>query len=377
MKTKKYWIGTCLVALCLGFVQKSEPALKDAFKNDFYVGAALNNGHVTGRDQQGQVLIKKQFNTISPENLLKWGPVHPQPDQYNFKPADAYVAFGQQNKMFIVGHTLVWHQQTPDWVFADEQGKPVSRQVLLKRMQDHIATVVGRYQGRIHGWDVVNEAINDQDGGMRKTKWLDIIGADFVQKAFEYAHQADPKAELYYNDYSLYRPDKREGVIRLVKGLQAKGIKVHAIGMQGHYGLTVPTIDQVEASIVAFAKLGVKVNFTELDIDVLPNPSRRQGADIAETFAGAEEFNVYPQGLPDSVQQQLARRYADLFTLFRKHRDKIDRITFWGVGDGNSWLNNWPIRGRTSYPLLFDRNYQPKPAFQAVIQAAKTPAASR
>jgi endo-1,4-beta-xylanase len=370
MKTSKFWISACLAALSLGFVQ-SEPTLKDTFKKDFYVGAALNNGHVNGRDPQGQALVKKQFNTISPENLLKWGPVHPQPNKYNFKPADDYVAFGQQNNMFVVGHTLVWHQQTPDWVFADEEGKPVSREVLLKRMQDHIARVVGRYKGKIHGWDVVNEAINDQDGGLRKTKWLDIIGEDFVHKAFAYAHQADPKAELYYNDYSIYRPDKREGVIRLVKGLQAKGIKVHAIGMQGHYGLTVPTIDQIEASIVAFSKLGVKVNFTELDIDVLPNPSRRQGADIAETFAVDEKFNVYTNGLPDSVQQQLTRRYADLFTLFRKHHDKIDRITFWGVTDGNSWLNNWPIRGRTSYPMLFDRNYQPKPAFQAVLNTAK------
>jgi endo-1,4-beta-xylanase len=376
MKTNKYWIGACLAALSLGFVQKSEPTLKDTFKQDFYVGAALHTRLVNGQDPQGQALVKKQFNTISPENLLKWGPVHPQADKYHFKPADAYVAFGRQNNMFVVGHTLVWHQQTPNWVFEDEKGQPVSRQVLLKRMQDHITTVVGRYKGKIQGWDVVNEAINDQDGGLRQTKWLGIIGEDYMQKAFEYAHQADPKAELYYNDYSLYRPDKREGVIRLVKSLQAKGIKVHAVGMQGHYGLTVPTLDQVEASIVAFAKLGVKVNFTELDIDVLPNPSRRQGADIAETFTQDKQFNVYTQGLPDSVQQALSRRYADLFTLFRKHRDKIERITFWGVTDANSWLNNWPIRGRTSYPLVFDRNYQPKPAYQAILEAAKAGSAS-
>jgi endo-1,4-beta-xylanase len=218
---------------------------------------------------------------------------------------------------------------------------------------------------------VVNEAINDQDGGLRKTPWLDIIGEDFAAKAFEFAHKADPKAELYYNDYSLYRTDKREGTIKLVKSLQAKGIPVKAIGMQGHYGLTVPTLDQVEASIIAFSKLGVKVNFTELDIDVLPNPSRRQGADIAETFGDNEKYNVYTKGLPDSVEQKLTRRYADLFALFRKHADKIDRITFWGVTDANSWLNNWPIRGRTSYPMLFDRNYQPKPAFQAVINTGK------
>lgn len=334
------------------------------------MGAALNNAQISGKDEKAQALIKKQFNTISPENLLKWGPVHPRPEEYNFKPADDYVAFGQQNKMFIVGHTLVWHQQTPDWVFEDEAGKPVSREVLLRRLEKHISTVVGRYKGKINGWDVVNEAIADQGGQMRPTKWLSIIGEDFAAKAFEYAHKADPQAELYYNDYSLYRPDKREGVIKLVKSLQAKGIKVKAIGMQGHYGLTVPTIDQIEASIVAFAHLGVEVNFTELDIDVLPNPSRRQGADIAETFNADQKFNVYTTGLPDSVQQKLTKRYADLFTLFRKHRDKIGRITFWGVTDANSWLNNWPIKGRTSYPLLFDRQYQPKPALQAVLQTA-------
>lgn len=365
----KNWIVACLAALCLGFVQGSEPALQDRFKKDFYIGAALNDGHVNGRDRQGQALVKKHFNTISPENLLKWGPVHPRPDEYHFGPADAYVAFGQKHNMFIVGHTLLWHQQTPDWVFEDVKGQPVSRQVLLQRLQDHITTVAGRYKGKIQGWDVVNEAINDQDGGLRKTKWLDIIGEDYIEKAFEYARQADPKAELYYNDYSLYRPDKREGVIRLVKGLQAKGIKVHAIGMQGHYGLTEPSIAQIEASLMAFARLGVKVNFTELDINVLPNPSRRQGADLADTHAAAEKFNPYTRGLPDSLQQQLARRYADLFTLFTKHRDKIDRITFWGVTDASSWLNNWPIRGRTNYPLLFDRNYQPKPAFRAILDA--------
>ncbi len=370
MRNNKLWIALGVGALSLGLVQKSEPTLKEAFKKDFYVGAALNHAQISGKDEKAQALIKKQFNTITPENLLKWEPVHPRPEEYNFKPADDYVAFGQKNKMFIVGHTLVWHQQTPDWVFEDEAGKPVSREVLLQRMEKHIATVVGRYKGKINGWDVVNEAIADQEGKIRPTKWYSIIGEDFAEKAFAYAHKADPKAELYYNDYSLYQPAKREGVIRLVKSLQAKGIPVKAIGMQGHYGLSIPTIEQVEASIVAFSKLGVEVNFTELDIDVLPNPSRRQGADIAETFSSEQKYNPYVTNLPDSIQQKLAKRYADLFTLFRKHRDKIGRVTFWGVSDANSWLNNWPIKGRTSYPLLFDRQYQPKPALQAVIKTA-------
>lgn len=371
MKSKQAFLYLALAGLGLGFGPKADRPLKDAFKKDFYVGAALNNRVISGRDPRTAALVKQQFNTISPENLLKWEAVHPQPNQYNFQPADDYVAFGQENKMWVIGHTLMWHQQTPKWVFEDGAGKPASRELLLKRLEEHISTVVGRYKGKIAGWDVVNEAIDDQQGDLRKTKWLEILGEDFAAKAFEYAHKADPKAELYYNDYSLYRPEKRAGVIKLVKSLQAKGIKVTAIGMQGHYGLTKPSLDQVEASIVAFSKLGVHVNFTELDIDVLPNPSRRQGADIAETFGADARYNVYTTGLPDSVQQQLTKRYADLFALFHKHRDVIDRITLWGVTDNDSWLNDWPIRGRTSYPLLFDRNFQPKPAVQAVLQAAR------
>ncbi|QJX48938.1 endo-1,4-beta-xylanase [Hymenobacter taeanensis] len=371
MKARNILLTTALAGVALGFVQKAQPTLKDAFKKDFYVGAALNYRQLNGQDAKATALIKQQFNTISPENLLKWGPVHPQLNTYNFKPADDYVAFGQQNNMFIIGHTLMWHQQTPKWVFEDEAGKPVSREVLLKRLEEHINTVVGRYKGKIGGWDVLNEAIDDQQGDLRKTKWLEILGEDFAAKAFEYAHKADPKAELYYNDYSLFRPEKREGVIKLVKSLQAKGVKVTAIGMQGHYGLKQPSIEQIEASIVAFSKLGVHVNFTELDVDVLPKPSRRQGgADISENYAAATQYNPYQAGLPDSVQQQLTNRYADLFALFHKHRDVIDRITLWGVTDADSWLNDWPIRGRTSYPLLFGRNYEAKPAFQSVVQAA-------
>ncbi|GAB2780045.1 endo-1,4-beta-xylanase [Hymenobacter luteus] len=371
MTTHKVLVCLALAGLGLGFGPKADQPLKDAFKKDFYVGAALNNRQISGQDARSVALVKQHFNTISPENLLKWEAVHPKPDTYNFKPADDYVAFGQQNKMFTIGHTLMWHQQTPKWVFEDAEGKPASRELLLKRLEDHINAVVGRYKGKIAGWDVVNEAIDDQQGDLRKTKWLEILGEDFAAKAFEYAHKADPKAQLYYNDYSLYRPEKRAGVIKLVKSLQAKGIKVDAIGMQGHYGLTKPSLKDVEASIIAFSQLGCKVNFTELDIDVLPNPSRRQGADIAETFAADAKYNVYTTGLPDSVQQQLTKRYADLFALFHKHRDVIDRITLWGVTDADSWLNDWPIKGRTSYPLLFDRNYQPKPAVQAVLRASK------
>jgi len=343
--------------------------LKEALKDKFYIGAALNFNQAYGRDAQATTIIEEQFNTISPENLLKWGSVHPKPEEYNFEPADKYVALGQRNNMFIVGHALVWHQQTPDWVFEDGNGKPASREVLLKRMQDHISTVVGRYKGKINSWDVVNEALND-DGTLRQSKWLQIIGEDFLAKAFEAAHAADPELELYYNDYNLWKPAKRDGAVRLVRSLQEKGIKVAGVGMQGHYGLKSPSLEDIEASIKAFSDLGVKVSFTELDIDVLPNPSNRQGADIDATFEVDEKYNVYTDGLPDSVQQQLTERYAELFDLFLKHSDKIERVTFWGVTDNDSWLNNWPIRGRTSYPMVFDRQYQPKPAFEAIMKTA-------
>jgi endo-1,4-beta-xylanase len=341
-------------------------ALKNVFLNDFYIGAALNGKQILKSAIEENEIISKHFNSITPENILKWSLVHPKPEVYNFQPSDDFVALGQENNMFIVGHTLIWHQQIPDWVFLDENDNYVSREILLKRMEDHIITVAGRYKRKIHGWDVVNEAIED-DGSLRKSKWLEIIGEDYLEMAFEFAYKADPSAELYYNDYNMWKPAKRDRAVQLVKNLQNKGIKVDGIGMQGHYGIDYPTLDLIEESIKAFAGLGVKVMVTELDIDVLPNPSNRQGADIAEKFDLEDGYNPYADSLPESVEQKLNERYAQLFRLFYKYRENISRITFWGVSDHNSWLNNWPIKGRTSYPLLFDRNNKEKAAFQAVI----------
>ncbi|WP_205502390.1 endo-1,4-beta-xylanase [Rufibacter psychrotolerans] len=373
MRKNRILVAAGVALATLGSVASTnlpaETSLKSVFKNDFHVGAALNHRQAMGQDPKAEAIIAQHFNTISPENLLKWGSVHPQPETFNYKPADAYVALGKKHKQFIVGHTLVWHQQTPNWVFEDGAGKAASKEQLLKRMQDHIAAVAGRYKGQINGWDVVNEALND-DGTLRNSKWYQITGEEYLAKAFEAAQKADPKAELYYNDYNMWKPAKRDGAIKLVKSLQDKGLKVTGIGMQGHWGLEHPSIQQIEESIVKFSALG-KVMITELDIDVLPNPSNRQGADIDATFDFDQKYNIYTKGLPNEVQQKLARRYAEIFALFHKHRDKISRVTFWGVTDGDSWLNNWPIKGRTSYPLIFDRNYQPKPALEAIVQAVK------
>lgn len=367
-----------LLAACMTVLlaDTQEPTLKDAYKGDFLIGAAINNAQIYGRDTAGDALLEKQFNAISPENVLKWEAVHPQPDQYNFDAADHYVALGEKYHMSILGHNLVWHSQTPRWVFQDANGKPLTRDALLQRMHDHIQTVVGRYKGRIQSWDVVNEALND-DGTLRQSQWFKIIGPDYIAKAFEYAHEADPAAELNYNDYSLENEPKRNGAIKLVQQLKADGVPISAIGLQGHDKMDWPTVDQEDATIEAFAKLGLKVKISELDIDVLPSASQNRGADVSQNYQLQAQLNPYTKGLPDSVQQDLAKRYADLFRVFLKHKDVVTRVTFWGVNDGDSWLNNWPVRGRTSYPLLFDRNNQPKPAFDAVIKVAEEQAAKK
>ncbi len=355
------WILSC----CAWSVD--EPvALKEVFTEDFLIGTALNTGQVFNELPAETMLIKTHFNSITPENLLKWEKVHPSPGRYDFESADAFVNLGQQHNMSVIGHTLVWHSQTPGWVFKDAEGKPLSRDTLLARMKDHIFTVVGRYKGHIHGWDVVNEAVDD-DGTLRKTKWLEIIGDDYVAKAFEYVHAADPDAELYYNDYDMWKKDHRDGVVRLVKDLQSRGLRVDGIGMQGHWGLDYPPLNEIADSINAYAALGVKVMITEMEITVLPSPWKDWGADITKSYKLEKELNPYPNGLPETMHEKLAARYAEFFSLFHKHADKISRVTFWGVQDGNSWRNNWPVRGRTDYPLIFDRNCEPKRAFGAVI----------
>ena len=344
--------------------------LKQAFAGAFLVGAALNQAQFSGADTASARLAADQFDAVSPENVLKFEVVHPQPGRYDFVPADQYVAFGEQHHMFIVGHTLVWHSQTPRWVFQDAEGRPASRDTLIARMRDHIASVVGRYRRRVNGWDVVNEALDD-DGGMRRTPWDTIIGDDYVAMAFRFAHEADPSAQLYYNDYSVENAAKRQGVVALVQRLQAEGVPIAGVGIQGHYGLDYPSLEQLDSTITAFSALGVKVMITELDVDVLPRAVRQTGADVALRAAARPELNPWPVALPDSMQQALARRYADLFRVFLKHAGDLSRVTFWGITDAQSWKNNWPVRGRMNYPLLFDRQGKPKPAFDAVLDVAR------
>ncbi len=391
--------------------------LKDAYKDQFYVGVAINRtiamsvavrADNVNRNQE-QVnkdisLVKEQFNQISPENDLKWALIHPQegPDGYNFGPADAYVNFGLSNHMYIVGHTLVWHGQTPNWVFAGTNlppgdtnaaasavtdanppgtnapgrgragrgfgggfgrgglsGPRASRDELLQRMRDHIHTVVGRYKSKIKVWDVVNEAI--ADGGtniLRSSPWEQIIGPDFIAKAFEYAHEADPQAILRYNDYGLENPAKRRKLITLIKSLQEQHVPVMAIGSQTHVSVSSPSFEQEDQALTELETLGLPIHITEFNVNSAQGGQRSTGADIANNAATTQG------GLVDAANQRLADAYAGLFRAFIKHDKSVRVITFWGVNDGVSWR----AQGR---PLLFDANDQPKPAFDAVIAEVK------
>ena len=349
----------------------SETSFKNAFKKQFLIGVAINRQQATGSNSAEQKIIKEEFNTISPENDLKWEKIHPSKDEYNFVPADAYVKTGKDLNMFIIGHTLLWHSQTPKWVFEDDNGNLLKRDALLERLHDHINKVVGRYKGVIKGWDVVNEALNE-NGTLRDSKWRTIIGDDYIEKAFEYAHAADPDAELYYNDYNLYKKEKCQGAVEIVKRLRAKGLPIKAVGEQGHYSLTGPSLQEVEATIITLIGTGVHVNITELDISVLPDKGAAATADVSNNAAYNKELDPYKSGLPPEIEQKLADKYTSLFELFVKYEKNIDRITFWGLSDRDTWLNNWPIRGRTNYPLPFNRDLSSKTKVKTgILKTAK------
>ena len=363
---KQFFLLALILTISLAAFSSDKKGLKDVFQSKFYIGTAMNTGQILGKDTASIRIIKQQFNTITAENCMKCGPIQPEEGKFNFSLSDQFVEFGIQNQMFIVGHNLVWHSQAPKWFFIDAQGNDVSREVLISRMKTHIQTVVGRYKGKVKGWDVVNEAILD-DGLWRESKLYQIIGPDFVKLAFRFAHEADPDAELYYNDYSMALPGRREGVVKMVQDLQKEGIRIDGIGMQGHCSMDFPKIEEFEKSIVAFASLGVKVMITEMDISALPSPKVKQGADVDSRVDYKAELNPYTAGLPVEIEKAHAKRYKEFFDLFVKHQDKISRVTLWGVQDGQSWKNNFPVPGRTDYPLLFDRNYQPKSFVKSLL----------
>lgn len=345
-----------------------EIGLKDAVGDKFLIGTALNVFQSSGQDTNAVKVVKKHFNAIVAENCMKMEEVHPEEDVYTFEQADQFIKFGEENGLTMTGHCLIWHSQCPKWFFVDKDGKQVSPEVLKQRMKDHIYTVAKHFKGKLKGWDVVNEAIIE-DGSYRKSKFYEILGEEFIPLAFQYAHEADPDVELYYNDYGMDNEGRRNGVVKLIRTLKERGLRIDAVGMQGHIGMDYPKIEEFEKSMLAFAAEGVKVMITEWDMSALPTVSRT--ANISDTVAFRKALNPYPEALPDSVSKAWNARMKQFFNLFEKHADIVDRVTAWGVSDGNSWKNGFPIRGRHDYPLLFDRNYQPKPFVTEIIEESK------
>lgn len=354
-----------LLFVLLPFTSEAQ-GLKNVLAPYCLVGAALNQNQSDGRDSAATAIVDRHFSCAVAENCMKSGSIQHREGVFDFQAADNFVNYCEQHNLVAIGHCLVWHSQAPTWFFTDKDGQPVTRQQLIERLQSHIRTVVGRYRGRVHGWDVVNEAIED-DGSFRRSPFYNIIGEDFIEIAFRTAHEADPDAELYYNDYSMANPQKREGVCRLVRRLQQKGLRIDGVGMQSHVGLNYPSLNDYEQSLVAFSQLGVKVMITELDLNVLPQPERFSGAAVEQNYEYQARMNPYADGLPSEKAKEAEERYMDFFRLFYKHRDKISRINFWGISDGGSWLNNWPVHGRTNYPLPFDRQYNAKPVIGKII----------
>ena len=362
-------ITTITALFLLASVQTmAQKTLGEATKGKFLLGVAVNSQQVDGVNPIETELIAKEFSAIVPENCMKPQPIHPEENKYVWDSADKFVAFGEKNKQVVTGHCLIWHSQIGKWFFIDADGKDVAPEVLKERMHQHILTVVGRYKGRIKGWDVVNEAFED-NGTYRNSKFYQILGKDFIKYAFQFAHEADPNVELYYNDYNVETPAKCDAIVELVKELKAAGCRIDAVGSQAHWHMNSPTVDAAETSIKKLKAAGVKVLYTELDISILPSPY--DGANIAANFKYSKEMDPYREGVPDSIQQKWNKRMLDMFGLFLKYNDVVDRVTLWGLTDNTTWLNNFPIRGRKDYPVLFDRNNKRKTVVDAMIKMAK------
>jgi len=423
-------------------------SLKDTFKDDFIIGVALNARQFGGADAQTTAFIAREFNSATAENDMKWEGLEPKPNTFRFEQADKFIDFCRAHELVAIGHNLCWHAQLPSWVSKPEAGQEtLTKEVLLARLKNHVQTVATHFKGRVLGWDVVNEAINDGDGEYRKSIFLRVIGKEYIALAFKWAREADPDAELYYNDYNLDADDaKRARAIELVKYLREQGAPIDGIGLQSHYNLTTPTAAKIDETIQMFADLGLKVVITELDVEAIRDshvsgaidantggaqlPPRRlffptmdilkskvaltdaQVAQIEPLFEKATqdigdaikagEFGLIreiretttdsiaklltekqqpayteamavqlgammgppPPPLTPELQRDLAQRYGEIFAVFMKHRQSIKRVTFWGVRDSESWR-------RRSSPLLFDDKYERKPAYDAVIAAAR------
>lgn len=335
--------------------QTATSGLKDYYRDYFPIGVSVGPRSLEG-DQAA--LISAQFNSLTAENVMKMGPIHPEEDTYLWENADKIAQFASENGLLLRGHTLCWHSQTPDWLFKDAEGQEVKKEMLLKRLEDHITAVVSRYKGKVYAWDVVNEAIADGEADFyRESPWYKIIGQAFIAKAFEIAHRIDPDALLFYNDYNAINPVKRDKIYEMAKQLQAEGVPIHGIGIQGHWNIYSLTEENLRAALEKYASLGLKIQVTELDLSIYKSESGRRSK-------GADESDVFTPEL----EKLQAEKYKMIFEVFRDFKDVITSVTFWNVSDRHSWLDNFPVRGRKNYPLLFDKDLKPKKAYWEVVK---------
>jgi endo-1,4-beta-xylanase len=353
----KVVVSTLVFVACymLSFAQDESSGLKDYYADYFPIGSAVSPAVLTGPEKD---LILQNFNSLTAENVMKMGRIHPREDQYDWEPADQIVNFAMSNKMKMRGHTLVWHNQTPDWIFKNADGSQVDKETLLKRMKEHITQVVTRYKGKIYAWDVVNEAIDDDPSKFyRDSPWYQICGEEFIAKAFQYAHEADPDALLFYNDYNTEKPTKRDNIIKMVKQLLDAKVPIHGVGLQGHWSIYDPSEEALRESLKKFSALGLPLQITELDISVYrPESTRREKrADESDAFTA-------------EMEQMQIEKYKMAFKVLREFKGSVTSVTFWNVTDKRSWLDNFPVRGRKNYPLLFDQQMQPKKAYWEVVK---------
>jgi len=375
------------VALLCASCKQTPSSLQEAYKDYWRTGVSVNQWEVkaeqamkenvsyTGASSLDQTadypMIAKHFGWVVPENCMKCEVIHPEEDRYDFTLADELVEKALANNQQVIGHCLIWHSQCAPWFFVDKEGNQVSAEVLKQRMHDHIFTILDHFRGKVVGWDVVNEAFED-DGTLRHSQFYEILGEEFIPLAFQYAHEADSTIELYYNDYSMYKPEKVKGVVDFFRPLIDKGMRIDAIGLQAHLFLgdqDYPTL--YEHSIQEIAKLGIPSQFTELDLSVLPNPYAMEGANISANFEYTKELDPYTDGLPAEVQEQADAFWVDFYKMLMRNKENVLRVNYWCFSDANSWRNDWPVKGRTEYATLFDRQGQPKPTIQKLIDLAK------
>jgi len=341
---------------CGTFGQKPSTikGLKDYYKDYFPIGVAVSRKTLSGDEAK---LLLQEFNSITPENAMKMEAIHPHEDFYFWRDADSIVNFAQNHGLKIRGHNLCWHEQVADWMFKDKEGHLVTKDVLLKRLKEHITTVVKRYKGKIYAWDVVNEAIGDADDEfIRNSMWYKICGEEYITKAFEYAHAADPDALLFYNDYNTERPVKRDKIYRLLKKLIAQKVPIHGVGLQAHWSIFEPSEKELREAIELYSSLGLQIHFTELDMSIYPWEKHKRQKREGET-----------EYLTPELEQKQADQYAKIFRIFREYKKHITSVTFWNVSDRYSWLDYYPVQGRKNYPLLFDQKLQRKKAYAEVI----------